>query len=98
MIVCGKDIVIDGGLVRIAHIDGDEYNFPDDPEMLLDGLRKAGDRIDLFTFLQKLRKRPRSMLIPWNGTIWQFCLISTYDQWWNNQIRSFLETVNARRP
>lgn len=96
MIVCGKDIVIGGGLVRIAHIDGDKYNFPDDPEMLLDGLRKAGDRIDLFTFLQKLRKRPRNMFIPWSGTIWQFCLSLLLINGGTIKSGRFLETVRAR--
>ena len=32
MKVCGKDINVRGRLIRIAEIDGDKYNFPDDPE------------------------------------------------------------------
>ena len=89
MIVCGKDIVIGGGLVRIAHIDGDKYNFPEDPEMLLSGLRGAGTRIDLFTFLQKLPETTPKYLYPMEWDNLAVLPVSTFDQWWNHQIRSF---------
>jgi len=49
MRVCGKDIRVDGHLVRIARIDGDKYTFPDDPEEMINELRKSRARIDLFT-------------------------------------------------
>lgn len=89
MIVCGKDIVIDGGLIRIAHIDGDKYNFPDDPETLLNGLRKAGARIDLFTFLQKLPEMSPKYAYPMEWDNLAVLPVSTFDYWWNHQIRSF---------
>ena len=54
MKVCGKEIRIQGRLIRIARLDGDKYQFLDDPEPVVDGLRKCGTRIDLFTFMQKL--------------------------------------------
>ena len=54
MKVCGNDIVVKGRFIRIAQIDGDKYNFPNDPEALIDQLKKSGERIDLFTFIQKL--------------------------------------------
>ena len=52
MRVCGKDIKIQGRLVRIARPELDAYELLDDPEAMLDGLRKSGIRIDLFTFMQ----------------------------------------------
>jgi hypothetical protein len=89
MNVYGKDIVICGGLIRVAHIDGDKYNCPDDPEMLLDGLRKTGARIDLFTFLQKLPETTPKYAYPMEWDNLAVLPVSTFDHWWNHQIRSF---------
>jgi hypothetical protein len=54
MRVCGKDIHIEGKILRIARLEGDACEFSDAPEAMLEGLRKCGRRIDLFTFLQKV--------------------------------------------
>ncbi len=89
MIICGKDIRVGGRLLRIARIDGDKYNSPEDPEALIDALRKCGTRIDIFTFLQKLPdstpKYPYAM--EWDNLA--VLPVSTFDHWWNEQIRSF---------
>lgn len=89
MKVCGKDINVRGRLIRIAQIDGDKYNFPDDPEMLLAGLRKRGERIDLFTFLQKLPETAPKYSYPVEWDNLAVLPVSTFDHWWNQQIRSF---------
>jgi hypothetical protein len=89
MEVCGKDIVVQGGLLRIAQIDGDKYNFPDNLETLLDGLRKCGTRIDLFTFLQKLPETTPKYAYPMEWDNLAVLPVSTFDHWWNHQIRSF---------
>jgi hypothetical protein len=54
MTVCGKEIRIEGKILRIARLEGDGYDFIDDPEAILEGLRTCGRRIDIFTFLQKV--------------------------------------------
>lgn len=89
MKVCGKDIMVQGRWLRIAHIDGDKYNFPDDPEALIDGLRKCGTRIDLFTFLQKLPETKPMYEYPMEWDNLAVLPVSTFDHWWNQQIRSF---------
>jgi hypothetical protein len=89
MKVCGKDIIVRGRLIRIAQIDGDKYNFPDDPEILIDGLRKYGERIDLFTFLQKLPETMPKYTYPVEWDNLAVLPVSTFDHWWNHQIRSF---------
>jgi len=89
MKVCGKDIMVHGGWLRIAHIDGDKYNFPDDPEVLIDGLRKCGTRIDLFTFLQKVPETTPRYTYPMEWDNLAVLPISSFDHWWNQQIRSF---------
>jgi hypothetical protein len=87
--VCGKDMKLEGRLLRIARLDGDKYNFPDDPEVLLDGLRKCGMRVDLFTFLQKLPATSQKYTYPMEWDNLAVIPISTFDYWWTHQIRSF---------
>ena len=89
MQVCFKDIIVTGRSIRIAQIDGDKYNFPDDPELLIDGLRKCGERIDLFTFLQKLPQTTPEYTYPFEWDNLAVLPVSTFDHWWNHQIRSF---------
>ena len=89
MKVCGKDINVRGRLIRIAEIDGDKYNFPDDPELILADLRKCGERIDLFTFLQKLPETTPKYSYPVEWDNLAVLPVSTFDHWWNQQIRSF---------
>ena len=54
MKICGEDIKVEGKLIRIARLDGDQYMFLDDPDAVLEALRKSGVRVDLFTFMQRL--------------------------------------------
>jgi hypothetical protein len=86
--VRGKVIRIGGRLVRIARLDGDKYHFIDDPEPLLDGLRKCGTRIDLFTFLQRVDQPTPKFVYPMEWDNLAVLPVSTYDHWLNHQIRS----------
>jgi len=89
MDVCGKGIKVQGRLLRIARIRGEKYKFVDDPEALLDGLKKCGTRIDLFTFMQRvsepLPKYP--YLMEWDNLA--VLPVTTFEHWWNHQIRSY---------
>jgi len=89
MKVCGKEIKIQGRLVRIARPDGDKYTFLDDPETILAGLRKSRARIDVFTFLQKLPETSPKYSYPMEMDNLAVLPVSTFENWWNNQIRSY---------
>ena len=89
MRVCGKDIRVEGRLIRIARLEGDKYEFPQDPEAMLDGLRKSQTRIDLFTFLQRLPDTSSQYTYPMEWDNLAVLPISTFDHWWTQQIRSF---------
>ena len=86
MEVCGKEIRIDGRLIRIAFLDGEGYQFLEDPDVALGVLRKSGTRIDLFTFIQKLSDiSPRhSYPIEWDNMA--ALRVSTFDDWMTKQI------------
>ena len=87
--VRGKDIKVEGRLIRVARPDGDKYNCPDDPEAMLSGLRKCGTRIDLFTFMQKVPESSPRYGYPMEWDNLAVLPVSTFDHWWNHQIRSF---------
>src|ERR1700743_753795 len=89
MKVLGKNVKIGGNLIRIARMDGDKDTFPNDVDAFLAALRTCGNRVDIFTFFQKL---------PDIGTKYPYysepdnlavLRITTYENWWNNQIRSY---------
>jgi hypothetical protein len=94
--VCGNDIRVEGRLIRIARLELDKYEFLDDPGAMIDGLRKSGIQIDLFTFLQKLPETSQQLTaaspkydypMQWDNLA--VLPVSTFDHWWNHQIRSF---------
>jgi len=87
--VCGKDIRIEGRAIRIARIDGEKYTFPEDPEAMLKGLRVCGERIDLFTFLQRLPAAEPQYPYPFEMDNLAVVPVSTFENWWNHQILSF---------
>src|SRR6266850_789181 len=86
MKICDKEIKVQGRLIRIACLDGDMYNFPEDPEAVLTGLRNSGTRIDLFTFLQKLPATEPQYRYPMEWDNLAVLPVTTFDHWWTQQI------------
>jgi len=84
--VCGRNIRVDGRLVRIARIDGEKYRFLSDPQAVVKGLRACDTRIDLFTFMQPLADTTPRYLYPLEWDNFAALRISTFDQWWTKQI------------
>lgn len=89
MKVCGKEIRIEGLLVRTARLDADRYHYLDDAEFMIDGLLKSGERIDLFTFMQRLTDTTPKYSYPMEWDNLAVLPVSTFDHWWTQQIRSF---------
>lgn len=84
--VCGKDIRVEGRLVKIARIEGDKYFFPERPEDLVEGVRNSGARIDLFTFMQKVTEPSPRYAYPMEWDNFAALPVSTFDRWWTQQI------------
>jgi hypothetical protein len=89
MKVANTEIDIDGRLLRIARLAADGYEFLDDPEPVLDGLRHSRRRPDLFTFMQGLSDPAPKFKYSMEWDNFAAIPISTFDHWWNQQIRSF---------
>jgi len=85
----GKQIQVEGTVLRIARPDADKFEHLEDPERILTALRRSGSRVDLFTFMQimPLTSPQYSYLLEWDNLA--VLPVSTFDHWWNHQIRSF---------
>jgi hypothetical protein len=84
--VCGTDIRVHGNLLRFAHVDGEKFVFMADPEPVLQGLRKCGVRIDLFTFMPRLGDQSARYSFPMEMDNLAAIPISIFDHWWTKQI------------
>ncbi len=88
MEVCGKEIRINGRLLRIAFLDGEGYQFLEDPDAALRSLRGSGARIDLFTFIQRLSDTSTKLNYPMEWDNMAALRVSTFDDWMTHQIGS----------
>ena len=77
-----------GRLLRIARLDAELYYFLRDPEPLIDQLRRSKERIDIFTFLQGMPETEPKFKYPIEQDNLAVLPISTFENWWNKQIRS----------
>jgi hypothetical protein len=84
--VRGKGIRLEGRLVRVARLEADKYEFVDDPEAILKGLRQSGTRVDLFTFMQRLAETSPKYAYPMEWDNLAALPVSTFDYWWSKQI------------
>ncbi|MGA7565342.1 MAG: hypothetical protein WBW53_04640 [Terriglobales bacterium] len=73
----------------MARLDAEKYHFLDDPKPVLEGLRNCGMRIDLFTFMQRVPETSRKYAYPMEWDNLAVLPVSTFDHWWNHQIKSF---------
>lgn len=84
--VCGIEIRIQGRLLRTAQLEADGYQFLDDLQPMLDGLRRCGLRIDLFTFMQRLPETSPKYGYPMEWDNLAGLPMTTFENWWTKQI------------
>jgi hypothetical protein len=84
--ILNKDIRIQGQLVKIARLEAEKYLFLEEPEPVIEGLRKSGSRIDLFTFIQKVSEPKPKYGYPMEWDNLAALPISTFDHWWTKQL------------
>ena len=83
------EIRVEGRLLRIARLEADGYEFLSDPEPVLEDLRKAKSRVDLFTFTQGLLATTPKYSFPMEWDNFAALPVTTFDHWWNQQIKSY---------
>lgn len=87
----GKEIRFRRSLIRVAYLDGEGFQFLEDPEAATEELRKSRRRIDLFTFTQKLGEAPKYVYpMEWDNLATAH--ISGYDDWMMRQIHTKVRT------
>ena len=87
MHICGKEILIEGSLIRLARV-AEGFEQVEDPNKLVSALRETGYRIDLFTFVQPLSERlPRhDYSMEWDN--FAAMPVKTYEQWFTQRVDS----------
>jgi hypothetical protein len=85
--VCGKEIRVTGRLLRIGQPEADGYHSLGSPGLVVEGLRASDVRIDLFTFLELHPEASLRYPYPAEQDNAAVIPISTFDHWWNRQIR-----------
>jgi hypothetical protein len=81
-----RNVVLQGQLCRVAHVDGEGYKFLADPESAIVALRNSNVRADLFTFMQELPETSPRYKYPYDWDNFAALPISTFDHWWMKQI------------
>ena len=82
----GTEIRIEGRLLRIGKLEADGYQFLEDPESVIEQLRNCRQRIDLFTFLQRLPETTPKYHYPIEPHNFAALQVTTFDQWWNQTL------------
>ncbi len=85
--VGGKEFRITGRFLRIGQLEGDGYEFLDDPVQTIEALRESGSRIDLFTFMQRLPEVSPKYSYPMEWDNFAAVPITSFEEWWTRQIR-----------
>lgn len=88
MQIDGNKALVEGKLLRIARLDGEGYDFLNNPETALRSLREFETRIDLFTFIQKLSDVSPKYAYPMEWDNMAALRISTFDHWMTHQVNS----------
>jgi hypothetical protein len=84
--VCDKQIRIEGRHIRVARLEAEKYQFVDAPDTILEGLRRCGRRVDVFTFMQKPPQTTPLYSYPMEMDNLAVLPLTTFDEWWNKQI------------
>lgn len=67
-------------------MEGSSFESLDDPQAILDDLRKSGIRVDLFTFMQIMPDTSPKYPYPMEWDNLAVLPVSTFDHWWARQI------------
>jgi hypothetical protein len=80
------EVRIQGRLLRFARLEADKFHYLEDPQTLVDALKKCPARIDLFTFLQRLPETQPKFPYPMEWDNLAVVPVTTYDHWLKEQI------------
>jgi len=87
MHICGKEIRIEGRVIRMARV-AEGYDTVDNPMQLISAFRQAGLRVDLFTFMQHLHDPvpKHDFFMEWDN--FAAMPVGTFDEWFTQRVDS----------
>jgi hypothetical protein len=81
-----KKLVIDGFYPRLLRLQAEYYEWVNDPDQYIADIKRSGAAAEIFTFVQRLSLRePQYNYYSESDTV-AALKISTYEDWWKNQI------------
>lgn len=86
MEIHGREVRTRGGLVKIGFIDGEGYQFLDDPASAIRELQSMRTGIDLFTFVQRLSETAPKFDYPLEWDNFAALQVTTFEEWMSKQI------------
>ncbi len=84
--VLGKAVRVQGNVLRVGRLDAEKFEFVDEPRAMLEAMSRAGIKMDLFTFLQRLPDTAPKFSYPMESDNLAVLEVSTYDHWWTKQL------------
>jgi hypothetical protein len=79
-------VTVRGRLARVACLRDEWYEEVEDPNQLIQYLRRRRPRVDIFTFIQRLPDTKPRYDYPMEWDNFAVIPIRTFDDWWKNQI------------
>lgn len=86
LLIESRTVRVQGGAIRIAHVDGDGYLFLKDPMAAVAAARGSRERIDLFTFMQGLPTGQPRLPYPFEPDNFAALPVTTFEDWWERGI------------
>ena len=86
MVVDRREIRVDGRLVRVARLSAEQFDTLPDPDATIGALRASQERVDLFTFVQRLSQGSPQFSHPMEWDNLAAMNVTTFEDWWNRQI------------
>jgi hypothetical protein len=84
MVIDNKEISIKGKFFRIAKLYHEWYEFLDEPEALIEKMKKGKPQPDLFTFVQEAHVPHREFPFHRETVTSSILTIKSFDDWWDN--------------
>jgi hypothetical protein len=81
-----KQIRIEGRLLRTAKLEAEGYQFLEDPGPVIEELRNQRERVDLFTFTQRLPETSPKYNYPMEWHNFAALRVISFEDWWNKRI------------
>lgn len=84
----GKTILVTGAFPKIARLEAEYFEVPADPVSLAASLREQNPGINIFTFLEPIGDPVPQLSHSLSWDELSLLSVSTYDQWFNHQIKN----------